>query len=143
MRRLNNITDEKRSSLTHDAEIVSPLAHPPISLDIFAENFLAVIEEILDPHWGLRKIHHGVTHLPSKVAMVARLVRNIEKFHLGYKFIKLLHVLGSSLIILPDPPRRPTNSCRHSVSVSALSEAIRWPQYAPTTDQFLCGTRGT
>ena len=119
MRRLNNITDEKRSSLTHDAEIVSPLAHPPISLDIFAENFLAVIEEILDPHWGLRKIHHGVTHLPSKVAMVARLVRNIEKFHLGYKFIKLLHVLGSSLIILPDPPRRPTNSCRHSVSVSA------------------------
>ena len=137
MRRLNNITDEKRSSLAHDAEIVSPLAHPHMSLDIFAENFLAVIEEILDPHWGLRKIHYGVTHLSSKVALVARLVRNIEEFHLGYKLLKLLHVLGSSLIILPDPPRRPTNSCRHSVSVSAFSEAIRWPQYAPTTDLFL------
>ena len=143
MRRLNNITDEKRSSLTHDAEIVSPGAHPPVPPDKFAEIFLAVIEEILDPDWGLRKLHQGVTHLPAKVTMVAWHVRDIEKFHLGYKLIKLLHVLGSSLIILPDPPRRPTNSCHHSVSVSALSEAIRWPQYAPTTDQFLCGTRGT
>ena len=44
MRRLNNITDEKRSSLTHNAEIVSPLAHPPMSLDIFTETFLAVTE---------------------------------------------------------------------------------------------------
>ena len=40
----NNITDEKRGSLTHNAEIVSPLAHPPMSLDIFTETFLAVTE---------------------------------------------------------------------------------------------------
>ena len=143
MRRSSKITEEKRSSLAHDAEIVRPRAHPPMSPDKFAEIFLAIVEEILYPHWGLRKIHYGVTHLSSKVALVARFVRNIEEFHLGYKLLKLLHVLGSSLIILPDPPRRPTNSCRHSVSVSAFSEAIRWPQYAPTTDQFLCGTRGT
>ena len=83
MRRLNNITDEKRSSLTHDAEIVGPRAHPPMSPDKLAEIFLAIVEEILYPHWGLRKIHHGVAHLSPKVAMVARLVRNTKKFHLG------------------------------------------------------------
>ena len=83
MRRSNNITDEKRSSLTHDSEIVNPLAHPPISLNIFTETFLAVTEKLLDPGWSLRKIHHGVAHLSSKVAMVARLVRNTKKFHLG------------------------------------------------------------
>ena len=83
MRRSNNITDEKRSSLTHDSEIVNPLAQPPISLNIFTESFLAVTEKLLDPHWGLRKIHHGVAHLSPKVAMVARLVRNTKKFHLG------------------------------------------------------------
>ena len=65
MRRLNNITDEKRSSLAHDAEIVSPRAHPPMSTDKFAEIFLAIIKEILYPHWGLRKIHQGVTHLSA------------------------------------------------------------------------------
>ena len=88
-----NITEEKRSSLTHDAEIVSPGANPPVPPDKFAEIFLAVIEEILDPDWGLRKLHQGVTHLPAKVTMVAWHVRDIEKFHLGYKIIKLMNVL--------------------------------------------------
>ena len=64
-----------------------------MSLDEFEEFFLAIIEGSLDPLWGLRKIHHGVTHLPSEVAMVAWLFRNIEKLHLGNKLIKLLHVL--------------------------------------------------
>ena len=58
-----------------------------MSTDKFAEIFLAIIKEILYPHWGLRKIHQGVTYLPSEVTMVPWHVRNVEKFHLQYKSI--------------------------------------------------------
>ena len=84
---LINVTKKKSSGLTHDASVISPRAHPPLDLDEFEEFFVAAVERSLDPLFGLRKIHQGVTYLPSEVTMVPWHVRNVEKFHLQYKSI--------------------------------------------------------